>query len=71
MEPGWQDLVALGMVALAVLYLGRMFAGTFRRGQASGCASGCGKCSSRSRANVGEPHQVVEIGTTSYRNSLR
>ena len=69
MGTGWQDLVALGMVALALLYLGRMFAGTFARGQASGCASGCGKCSSRSRASVDVPHQVVEIGITSFRKS--
>ena len=63
MWPGWQDLVALGMVALAALYLGRLFAGSLMRGHTSGCASGCGKCPIRSHANVGEPHQVVQIGT--------
>jgi len=62
MALGWQDLVALGIVSLAVLYLARLALGALTRKQANGCGAGCGKCSSRSGADDLVPEQVVAIG---------
>ncbi len=62
MELGWQDVVALGIVALAVLYLCRLALGAFVSKERSGCGTGCGRCVSRSVANQRAPEQVVAIG---------
>ena len=55
----WQDLVAMGIVALALAYLGRLVLTTFVRKQAGSCATGCGKCSARQPR---EASQVITIG---------
>jgi hypothetical protein len=41
----WQILIVGVLVALAVIYLGRQTLRTWL-GKATGCGSGCGKCSS-------------------------
>lgn len=55
----WQDLSALAVVAVAVLYLARLgLAAVSSRG---GCGSGCGSCpSAASTHGKGEP--LVRIG---------
>jgi hypothetical protein len=67
MNLGWQDLVALGIVLAAVLYLSRLALSAFAGKKGSGCASGCGSCSAQSSSvlssRVIAPEQVVSIGT--------
>jgi hypothetical protein len=60
---GWQDLVAIGIVALAALYLSRLALGALMRKQADGCGTACGKCLGRGHGNISAPEQVVKIGT--------
>lgn len=65
----WQDLSALAVVAVAVLYLARLglAAVSSRSSSAGGCGSGCGSCPSGApsvagRSNgKGEP--LVMIGS--------
>jgi len=62
----WQDYSAIAVVLAAAAYLGGKFLAAVIPGKASGCGSGCGKCS------AGDPEQrrksdatelVVSIGT--------
>lgn len=62
MATGWQDIVALGIISLAVLYLCKLAAGALFRKNASGCAVGCAKCSMRPRTGVRITQQLATIG---------
>lgn len=62
---GWQDIAALGVVALALGYLGRSAyrVASARRTAGLGCGSGCGSCPSGPQDDAngrGEP--LVTIG---------
>jgi hypothetical protein len=61
-ELGWQDLVAIGIVCLAVLYLARLAWGALARKQSAGCGAACGHCSAGSEKGLAAPPQVVSIG---------
>jgi hypothetical protein len=54
----WQDLAALGVVAVAVAYLARLgIAAVSRRGDsAGGCGSGCGSCPVGPSSTAGRAH---------------
>jgi hypothetical protein len=41
---GWQDVVALTLVAVALAYLARRAWRTLARRPSGGCATGCGAC---------------------------
>ena len=60
----WQDLAALGSVAIAVGYLVRLGLGalSIRGTNGAGCASGCGSCSASkgNQSRTGGP--LVMIG---------
>lgn len=65
MNTGWQDIAALGLVALALTYLGRRtwrrFVSTSRR-MSTGCASGCSSCpASAAKGFASEPSALVTI----------
>lgn len=47
MQLPWQDVIALGIVMLALLHLARRFWLTFVRQQSSGCGS-CSGCPTKS-----------------------
>jgi hypothetical protein len=62
---GLQDVVALGIVSLAVFYLARLSWNAVAGKRGGACGSGCGKCSTGEtfpNANSGVPDQVVSLG---------
>jgi hypothetical protein len=72
----WQDIAALGLVALALGYLGRSALGAVsgRRPAGGGCGSGCGGCpSGREAGPDGRGEPLVSLGPPprpSHRDSL-
>jgi hypothetical protein len=65
--PFWQDIAALGLVALALGYLARLGLGAVsgRKSAGGGCGSGCGGCPSGRSSGLdgrGEQPPLVSIG---------
>ena len=62
MALGWQDLAVLGIVIAATGYLANLAWNAVARKQASGCGTGCGKCSGKSNAGQVPAGQIISIG---------
>ncbi len=57
---GWQDVAALGLVGVALAYLGRRMWRTIAGARgAAGCAKGCGACPSAKGAGGGVDVTVI------------
>lgn len=62
---GWQDLVAIGVVLGAVVYLSSLGWRGLIGGKSGGCGTSCGKCSTgdgKTDDVAARPEQLVSIG---------
>lgn len=64
MNASWQDLAALSLVVLALVYLARSLAGS-ARGTTGGCGGGgCSRCpSNKQGAAVGDAQEPLDLIT--------
>ncbi len=60
-----QKLISLGIVAAALVYLGRQFVASAKAffEQKSGCGGGCGKCAFAEQGNTGKKTDSKVQGT--------